>query len=65
MRHTIKQPVNPYLPSYEYIRKTVQKEIQQGVLYISKKNPNLNIITSVKKFTDENKNNWFNEIRGE
>ena len=27
------------LPSYEYIRLTVQKEIQQGLLYISKNNP--------------------------
>ena len=27
------------LPSYEYIRMTVQKEIQQGLLYISKNNP--------------------------
>ena len=27
------------LPSYEYIRITVQKEIQQGLLYISKNNP--------------------------
>ena len=27
------------LPSYEYIRRTVQKEVQQGLLYISKNNP--------------------------
>ena len=45
------------LPSYEYIRITVQKEIQQGLLYISKNNPK-NPIKFLGEFLLEKSKNY-------
>ena len=45
------------LPSYEYIRMTVQKEIQQGLLYISKNNPK-NPIKFLGEFLIEKSKNY-------
>ena len=45
------------LPSYEYIRITVQKEIQQGLLYISKNNPK-NPIKFLGEFLIEKSKNY-------
>ena len=45
------------LPSYEYIRMTVQKEIQQGLLYISKNNPK-NPIKFLGEFLLEKSKNY-------
>ena len=51
-----KEEINS-LPSYEYIRKTVQKEIQQGLLYISKNNPK-NPIKFLGEFLIEKSKNY-------
>ena len=45
------------MPSYEYIRLTVQKEIQQGLLYISKNNPK-NPIKFLGEFLLEKSKNY-------
>ena len=55
-RAMTKEEINS-LPSYEYIRKTVQKEIQQGLLYISKNNPK-NPIKFLGEFLIEKSKNY-------
>ena len=47
----ISKKITPYVRVLGF-----NKNGKELISTISKKNPNLNIITSVKKFTDENKN---------